>query len=171
MSSCFRNCVLCVIERASSSRYKTCAKCRAYNKDKGRRRRTRLCAQGFCSWCGKRPSIHEKGLCGPCRARARRYSTAEEGSQRTLQRLRDDVFNAYGGYICRCCGETTRQFLTLDHMNNDGAAHRKEVGAGTATLRWVRAHNFPDGYQILCYNCNCGRARNKGTCPHKNLKP
>ena len=25
----------------------------------------------------------------------------------------------------------------------------------------------PDTIQILCFNCNCGRARNGGICPHE----
>ena len=31
-------------------------------------------------------------------------------------------------------------------------------------------NNYPDGFQILCYNCNCGRAFNRDNhniCPHK----
>ncbi len=28
-------------------------------------------------------------------------------------------------------------------------------------------NNFPPGFRVLCYNCNCGRNHNKGICPHK----
>ena len=28
------------------------------------------------------------------------------------------------------------------------------------------SRNFPDFLQILCFNCNCGRNRNGGICPH-----
>jgi hypothetical protein len=28
---------------------------------------------------------------------------------------------------------------------------------------------FPDGYQVLCMNCNWGKRMNKGICPHKVL--
>jgi hypothetical protein len=31
-------------------------------------------------------------------------------------------------------------------------------------------NNFPRGYRILCYNCNCGRALNNGICPHKDFR-
>src|SRR5206468_7939701 len=37
--------------------------------------------------------------------------------------IRDAVLDAYGG-ACVCCGETTREFLTLDHVHNDGARYR-----------------------------------------------
>jgi hypothetical protein len=38
--------------------------------------------------------------------------------------IREDVIAAYGGR-CACCGEFERDFLTLDHVNNDGAEHRR----------------------------------------------
>ena len=31
---------------------------------------------------------------------------------------------------------------------------------------WLKNNNFPEGFQVLCFNCNCGKARNKGICPH-----
>lgn len=87
-------------------------------------------------------------------------------------RLRDLVFVAYGGYVCACCGESEKKFLSLDHMNNDGAKFRKEVigrrnGGGVHTYRWPVSHNFPLGYQVLCGNCQYGKMMNKGVCPHK----
>lgn len=85
--------------------------------------------------------------------------------------IRDEVFSAYGGYRCACCGEEEKKFLTIDHVNNDGAKHRKELGTligrgGTAFQSWLRKNEFPPGFQVLCYNCNCGKARNGGICPH-----
>lgn len=88
--------------------------------------------------------------------------------------LRHEVFMAYGGYRCACCGESEPQFLSIDHVNNDGADHRRELGydgngkgAGGATWRWLKANNFPPGFQVLCMNCNFGKARNGGICPHE----
>lgn len=31
----------------------------------------------------------------------------------------------------------------------------------------MASKKFPQGYQTLCFNCNSGKAINKGTCPHK----
>ncbi len=78
------------------------------------------------------------------------------------------------GSKCACCGEENIKFLTLDHINNDGAEHRrrvcgKNIGSSTNIYRWVINNNFPDGFQILCYNCNLGRAHNNGICPHKEI--
>ena len=71
------------------------------------------------------------------------------------------VIKAYGGK-CSCCGNSDPRFLTLDHKNNDGNKHRKNV---TDTYRWAIANNFPDTLQLLCYNCNMGKSI-YGVCPH-----
>lgn len=71
------------------------------------------------------------------------------------------------GPKCVCCGEETREFLTIDHINNDGAKMRQIHGTGLRLHRWIIKKQFPDTFQILCYNCNCGRARNGGICPHQ----
>lgn len=87
---------------------------------------------------------------------------------RALQRyheLRHDAMIAYGGYVCACCGETEPNFLSLDHIENDGADHRRKVGK--AIWKWLRDNNYPEGFQVLCMNCNHGKARNNGICPHK----
>lgn len=85
------------------------------------------------------------------------------------QRLKDEVYAAYGGYVCACCGETQKIFLTLDHIKNDGTAHRKQMGSrgGIAIYVWLRKHKFPPGIQVLCFNCNHGKQLNHGVCPHK----
>lgn len=95
-----------------------------------------------------------------------------ENNRRNDRRLKDACYEAYGGYRCACCGETEPKFLTIDHVNNDGAKHRREVvglgrGGGKKIYSWLIANNFPSGYQILCMNCNWGKARNGGICPHK----
>ncbi len=59
------------------------------------------------------------------------------------------------------------EWLTIDHINNDGAAHRKEIGeGGTNFYRWLRKNNYPLGFRTLCWNCNCGcrklKVLNKG---------
>ena len=93
--------------------------------------------------------------------------------QAAKQRVKDEVFGAYGGYKCACCGETERTFLTLDHVNNDGAEWRRgkwkhgKGYAGHPTYTWLLRHNFPAGFQVLCMNCNWGKRMNKGVCPHQ----
>jgi hypothetical protein len=91
-------------------------------------------------------------------------------------RKKDACYAAYGGYVCVCCGITEPLFLTLDHIHNDGAKFRanpKFRGRGSRYLyKWIIKNNFPDDmFQVLCYNCNCGRARNNNICPHKKGGP
>src|SRR3990167_2513529 len=46
-------------------------------------------------------------------------------NQREYQRKRRlAVIFHYGGR-CACCGELEPKFLAIDHINNDGAVHRK----------------------------------------------
>lgn len=81
--------------------------------------------------------------------------------------LRKETFDAYGGR-CACCGEDQLEVLTIDHVNNDGAEHRKITGAGSRFYAWLRKEGFPqDGrFQILCFNCNIAK-KIYGTCPHQ----
>lgn len=89
---------------------------------------------------------------------------------RHYRKWQDIVFNHYGNG-CACCGEDEKTFLSIDHVNNDGADHRKEVGIGVVFYRWIAMNDFPKDLQLLCCNCNLGKHRNGGICPHKtNLK-
>jgi hypothetical protein len=73
-------------------------------------------------------------------------------------------FYTGGEKTCRLCGQCDLDVLTLDHVQNDGSFHRKavfgphgmagSVGTGTRTYRWVIDNNYPEGFQVLCLNCN-----------------
>ncbi|MDE2099506.1 MAG: hypothetical protein KGL39_19800 [Patescibacteria group bacterium] len=78
------------------------------------------------------------------------------------------VFKAYGNK-CACCGETQSLFLQIDHVNNNGAIMKKTKAHPTIPLfyLWLCQKGFPSEFQLLCANCNWGKARNDGVCPHK----
>lgn len=80
--------------------------------------------------------------------------------------FRAEILSAYGGK-CTCCGETESMFLAIDHKNNDGAKHRKEVGKCQQFYRWLKKNDYPSDFQILCANCNWGKYVNGGVCPHQ----
>lgn len=80
--------------------------------------------------------------------------------------LRLETIEAYGG-ACSCCGETQLAFLAIDHINEDGAEHRKLIGGSSSLCRWLKKHGFPkDGFQLLCHNCNMAKSF-YGGCPHR----
>ena len=68
--------------------------------------------------------------------------------------------------ICDCCYEDNEEFLTIDHINGCGKELRKKQGEGTRLYHWIKRNNFPEGFRVLCYNCNCSSKR-FGICPHK----
>lgn len=87
---------------------------------------------------------------------------ARELNRNERLRLKMDVLSHYSILdtpICSQCGFSDIRALHLDHINNDGAASRRAITgsrttAGTTYYRWVRKNNYPDGYQVLCANCN-----------------
>lgn len=98
---------------------------------------------------------------------------AEAGrARRSQEALKAQVFAAYGGYLCSCCGVTERHFLSIDHVANNGAEQKRnrDYTSGTGFYQWLRKNGFPSGYQVLCLNCNIGKHRNGGVCPHQSEK-
>lgn len=83
-----------------------------------------------------------------------------------LKAIRLTVLQYYGGTPprCACCGEMEIRFLAIDHIKNNGAKHRKEIG-GNITY-WLLKNGLPGGFQILCHNCNMAKGF-YGVCPHK----
>ncbi len=69
-------------------------------------------------------------------------------------KLKTEVLTHYGNGELKCviCGESRVACLSLDHIENNGNAHRKEIGF-SYIYRLVRSQNYPEGYQTLCMNC------------------
>jgi hypothetical protein len=89
-------------------------------------------------------------------------------------KLKMEVFIHYGGNPPRCackyCNEDNIIFLTLDHIDGSGRKHRKllKANGGNVFYRKLKNLGYPDGIQVLCYNCNCGKSKNGGICPHED---
>ena len=88
-------------------------------------------------------------------------------AQKYRQKQKDIVIDHYKAK-CACCGETIREFLCVDHVNNDGNKHRREMRntSGSSIYHWLILNEFPDGFQLLCYNCNMAKSI-YGICPHQ----
>ncbi len=92
-----------------------------------------------------------------------------ETFQKWYKSLRLKALQHYSGSetpSCLCCGEAELGFLQIDHIRNGGTKHRKSL---TVFLwRWLEKNNYPEGFRVLCANCNWGRSQNDGICPHMN---
>ena len=86
------------------------------------------------------------------------------------------VYNHYSNYDikCNCCGERQMEFLSIDHVNNDGAEHRRTAKnshghlTGNHIIYWLIQNNYPPGFQILCMNCNHAKGKDpEHLCPHQ----
>lgn len=109
------------------------------------------------------------------RARDTRWQQNNRDRMRELVRLRrQDVQNIFFdmyGTVCVHCGESNRGFLTLDHVCNDGYVERAKYGSNRAygnynTYKKAIEAYRPDVYQVLCFNCNCGKGRIGGNLSH-----
>ena len=74
-----------------------------------------------------------------------------------------------GNPKCACCGESNRDFLTVDHIEGHGNEHRRKLfgrsQSGWQFYAWLIREGFPSGFQILCFNCNMSKAKH-GKCVH-----
>lgn len=83
------------------------------------------------------------------REKERVYKQARRYKQRTAVL---SYYGVNGNPVCRHCGFNDMRALVIDHVNNDGAEHKKTINADI--YRWLEKNNFPEGFQTLCHNCN-----------------
>ena len=74
------------------------------------------------------------------------------------QKLKSEILLRYGNGKCACvkCGFDNILALSIDHINGNGAEHRKsnpKVHGGHLFYSWLKKGNYPEGYQTLCMNC------------------
>lgn len=98
-----------------------------------------------------------------------------ERNKKYKQKLRIAVLTFYsrGALNCECCGDDHFPFLTIDHISGGGRKHRTDLknrSGGQLLYIWLIKNNFPAGFRVLCWNCNCGRRLNNNICPHEQEK-
>lgn len=128
----------------------------------------------------------KQAQCKPCKGIGRRlwynslpnrleWRRAHEGTREQVrahrQRRRKKTWNlrlemiaAYGG-CCSCCGITEPEFLTLEHLNGGGRAHKRLRHRAAAIYQDLKDLGWPKEYTCLCFNCNSARGH-YGVCPH-----
>jgi len=117
-------------------------------------------AEGLCA-CGSVPVIGRK-CCNSCLMRARISNRLSKNKRKR------EAFDAYGGPVCVCCKEDEYDFMTIDHINGGGGAHRKEIG-NYSIYFWLKKNGYPPGFQVLCFSCNFAKGH-FGMCPHERRR-
>lgn len=72
--------------------------------------------------------------------------------------LKLEVIKHYGNGFSACvkCGyDESIHALSIDHINGNGAEHRRVegTGGGRPFYSWLKRNGYPEGYQTLCMNC------------------
>jgi hypothetical protein len=77
---------------------------------------------------------------------------------RYLRRLKEKVFSHYcrGPVRCSNCPEIRLGALTIDHVTGGGNDHRRsiKIDGGNAMYKWLKRNDYPEGFRVLCMNCN-----------------
>ena len=93
----------------------------------------------------------------------------EKGNKKSNERWRNERIRCLSHYSdgkieCGCCKENNYEFLAIDHINGGGNKHIKSIGG--KLVRWLIKNNFPQGFRVLCHNCNMSLGHH-GYCPHE----
>ena len=108
----------------------------------------------------KNPEFVEKAWANHRKYYKDNYEKCREEGHLRADALKIEVLTHYGPLgILGCCGEGCTvadvDMLSLDHVNNDGAEHRRAIGknkTGEKMYRLVKNSGFPTGFQTLCMN-------------------
>ena len=128
----------------------------------------------ICDSCyGKIP---RKGKCVECgKTESARWSSNEKGTichncemvlHRRIVKLEVLTHYSKGKPICsdKDCDVDDTDMLVLDHIKDDGAAHRKGMtanGTGIFMYDWAKRNHFPKIFQVLCWNHNIKKQLSK----------
>jgi hypothetical protein len=147
---------------------KRCAKCETLkfrDTDFHRSKRRKDGVEPYCKDCRRTGGYNDQMLLAQKRWHLRNPQYTK--SYRLRERLK--TIEAYGGK-CECCGETRREFLSIDHIDQKGAAHRRhDHGAGPIDAVLKKLGYPTDNFRLLCMNCNFALGKH-GYCPHESFR-
>lgn len=141
---------------------KFCPKCQQtkilenFAKDRARK-------DGLNGWC--------KACLKVIRPKYQAMKSASERQRRAARRLK--ILQHYSQKEipnCACCSEDVLEFLGVDHINGGGNRHRHQIGRDGRKgdlYRWIWKNNLPEGFRVLCHNCNQSLGA-YGYCPHES---
>lgn len=148
-------CIRCGGKRDSEKT--RCSDCHQKHLDYQEKFKKEAIAAGLCRYCAVRPRTEGKSMCSEC------LEKHSERQKALYASWRSQCIQAYGGR-CACCKVDVEKYLQLDHVESDGAAHRKEIsfGRGGSMYKWAVKNNFPNRLQLLCANCHNAKTTNGG---------
>lgn len=92
-----------------------------------------------------------------------------QGRQREKERVISHYSN--GTMACKRCGFSDIRALSIDHIKGNGAKERRTIGmpkgGGDFFYRWLKKQNYPEGYQVLCMNCQWIKRSENSEVPHR----
>ena len=72
-------------------------------------------------------------------------------------KIKREVLAHYGNGALACvsCGFDDIRALSIDHINGGGTQHTEGLNrhGGAGFYRWLHKSGYPEGYQVLCMNC------------------
>ncbi len=109
----------------------------------------------------KHPENKERNRLASMKWRFLNPQRDKELNRRSRDKLKLEVFTHYAkdGIIrCQKCGFDNIDALSLDHIDDTGAQHRRETSGskmgGINFYKYIRNHGYPENLQLLCMNCN-----------------
>ena len=72
------------------------------------------------------------------------------------QNRKTRVIHHYSNGLMKCanCPFADMRALSIDHVNNDGNKHRKQLAKQKKVMyNWLISQGYPPGFQVLCMNC------------------
>ena len=99
-----------------------------------------------------------------CLNRAKKHYRENETSKKDYERqrrvkARDSFFKMYGK-VCKHCGDNDLKMLTLEHVLDDGAEHRKKSYSTLKVYLDATKEFMPDRFCTLCIRCNWFKGQN-----------
>ncbi len=150
MSETMRTCRICRIEKPITEFYK-----RPDIRSGGYRTECKICINRHGKeWrCANRRRITLRNQ-KYYQLNKHRIGIKERGRNKELK-YRVIAYYSHGTMKCKC-GYSDIDVLCIDHINNDGKQERVKLNIGSGIEFYVRLvkNNYPDGYQVLCANCN-----------------
>lgn len=146
-------CVDCGKNPCKSS-YQRCHECLDKNNCRRKEKIQYRQINNLCTVCGQSSDTR---YCLSCREKYNNWikkSNYKLIMKEKRDAIKQQVFDHYGNK-CTHCGIEGFDLLTIDHINEDGASHRKSIKkSGSTFYRWLVNNKFPEGFQVLCWNCN-----------------